>query len=72
MIDSKFKKYIIYTNLFYQVIILTIIGYYIGYKINNENNTPAVFAVIGLVMGIINFVYIAIRLEKKNDRKKGL
>lgn len=70
MIDTKFKKYVFYSQLVFQTIVLTIVGLYIGYRINKGSTIQGLLAVLGFLIGALNFGIMIYRMEKNEKRKR--
>ena len=54
------------------MIILAVLGYFIGMKINKDSIFPGLFAGIGVIIGVIIFVSYMLYLineDKKNETK---
>ncbi len=62
--------YALVSQFIISTIFLSILGYYIGFKINNEGSLKGIIAVIFGLIGIISFIIQLLLIERrKNDKK---
>ncbi len=70
----KFKKfakyYIIATQGLCSVLALTVLGLIIGYKINKNSIWPAIFSVVGMLIGLTSFIYYLLKYQNNVEKKK--
>lgn len=64
------KYYIIATQGLCTVISLTFVGLLIGYKINKESIWPAILAVVGMLCGLISFIFYLLKYQKNSEKNK--
>lgn len=62
--------YAIISQFIITTFVLTIIGYYIGYKIDRTGSLKGILACIFAVCAIIGFIVQLLKLERRNDDKK--
>ncbi len=53
---KKLKIYALITQFIFQLLILGVLGWFIGYKIDPEGVLKGILAVIGAVIGVIAFI----------------
>ena len=64
---KKLKVYSLITQFIFQLAILGILGYYIGYKINPKGILCGVLAIVGVLIGLIAFILELIILVGESD-----
>ncbi|MDE6048011.1 MAG: hypothetical protein K2F56_05215 [Anaeroplasmataceae bacterium] len=52
------------------MIVLAVIGYFIGRAIDVESIWPGVLAAIGALCGLVSFIYTLLKLLKEEDKNK--
>lgn len=68
---SKYARfYMLTTQGIFTIIVLAIIGYFIGRAINVESVWPGVLAAIGVLCGLVSFIYTLLKLLKEEDKNK--
>lgn len=69
-LSKGIKYYVIATQGLLTMIVLTLIGYYIGYLIDKESFWPGVIAAIGAIIGLVYFIRLLLKIMKEEDKKK--
>ncbi|MDE7095743.1 MAG: ABC-2 transporter permease [Anaeroplasmataceae bacterium] len=68
---SKYARfYVLTTQGILTMVVLAVIGYFIGRAIDVESVWPGVLAAIGALCGLVSFIYTLLRLLKEEDKKK--
>lgn len=66
---SKYAKfYVLATQGILTIIVLMLIGFFIGKAINEDSVWSAVLAVVGAFCGLVSFIYTLLRLSKEEDK----
>ena len=52
------------------MLVLGGIGYFIGRAIDVKSVWPGILSVIGVLCGLVSFIYTLLRLLKEEDKKK--
>lgn len=67
---SKFARYYaITTQGLITIVVLLLIGYYIGVWINKDSAWPGILAAVGAISGIVSFIYILLKMLRQEDKK---
>lgn len=67
---SKFAKYYaIATQGIFSMIVLLVIGYFIGVWIDSNSFWPGLLASLGAIIGLVSFVCLLLKLLKQEDKK---
>ena len=64
---NNLKVYALVTQFVFQLAILGVIGYFIGYKIDPDGILKGVLAVIGVIVGIIAFIIQLVKMVGVKD-----
>ena len=64
---KNLKVYALVTQFIFQLLILGVLGYFIGYKIDPDSVLKGVLAVIGVVIGVIAFIIQIIKMVGVED-----
>ena len=68
---GKFAKYYaVATQGIVSIVVLTLLGMFIGYKINKDSYLPVIFGIIGMVSGLLSMVFILIKLQREDGKQK--
>ena len=68
---SKYAKfYVLTTQGILTMLVLGGIGYFIGRAIDVKSVWPGILSVIGVLCGLVSFIYTLLRLLKEEDKKK--
>jgi hypothetical protein len=59
---KSLKVYALITQFIFQLLILGVLGYFIGYKIDPDGILKGVLAVVGVVIGLIAFIIQVIKM----------
>ena len=65
-----FKYYLIATQGITTVLVLTFVGFLIGMAIDENSVWPPIFAVIGLLIGLVSFIRYLLKYQSKLDKTK--
>ena len=66
---KNLKVYALITQFIFQLLILGVLGYFIGYKIDPDGVLKGILAVIGVVIGVIAFIIQVIKMVGIDDGK---
>ncbi len=67
---SKYAKfYALATQGILTMVILLLIGFFIGYKIDKDSFWPPLLACIGMLCGLVIFISYLLYLGKEEDKK---
>lgn len=64
---KNLKIYALITQFIFQLLILGVLGYYLGYKIDPDGVLKGILAVIGAVIGVIAFIIQVIKMVGVED-----
>lgn len=68
----KFGKYVKYYALATQgimtMVVLLFVGLYIGKLINEDSIWPGLLAAIGVICGLVSFIYMLLKMLKKEEK----
>ena len=64
------KTYAIATQGFFSLVIMTGLGYLIGYLIDKKSILPVILAVVGLLIGLFIFVSYLLYIIKQDEKEK--
>ena len=68
---GKFAKYYaVATQGIVSIVVLTLLGMFIGYKINKDSYLPVIFGIIGMVSGLLSMVFVLIKLQREDGKQK--
>ncbi|MCM1130484.1 MAG: ABC-2 transporter permease [Roseburia sp.] len=68
---SKYARfYLLMTQGIFTMVVLAVIGYFIGRAIDIASVWPGVLAAIGALCGLCSFIYTLLRLLKEEDKNK--
>lgn len=68
---SKYARfYVLMTQGILTMVILVVIGYFIGRAIDVNSVWPGVLAAVGAFCGLVSFIYTLLRLLKEEDKTK--
>ncbi|MDE7263072.1 MAG: ABC-2 transporter permease [Anaeroplasmataceae bacterium] len=68
---SKYARfYVLTTQGIITMVVLVVIGYFIGRAIDAQSVWPGVLAAIGALCGLVSFIYTLLRLLKEEDKNK--
>ena len=59
---KNLKVYALITQFIFQLLILGVLGYFIGYKIDPDGILKGVLAVVGVLIGLIAFIIQVIKM----------
>ncbi len=59
---KSLKVYALITQFIFQLLILGVLGYFIGYKIDPDGILKGVLAVVGVLIGLIAFIIQVIKM----------
>ncbi len=59
---KNLKVYALVTQFVFQLLILGVLGYFIGYKIDPDGILKGVLAVVGVLIGLIAFIIQVIKM----------
>lgn len=66
---SKYAKYYaVATQGIITMVVLLLIGYFIGKKIDEHSFWPGLLAAIGALCGLVSFIALLLKLQKKEDK----
>ncbi len=67
---SKYVKfYVLATQGILTMLILLVVGFFIGYKIDKDSFWPPLLACVGVICGLIIFISYLLYLSKEEDKK---
>ena len=66
--SSMLKAYTIFSQGLFTMIILGVIGFFIGYKIDKKSALPGIFAVLGGLIGLIYFIFLVYKNHYFDDK----
>lgn len=75
--NNMVKAYAIFSQGLVTMIVLGVIGFFIGFKVDKKSALPGILAVIGGLIGLINFIYLVYKNHyfdgpiKKNENGDG-
>ena len=64
---KNLKIYALVTQLIFQLLILGVLGWFIGYKINPDSVLKGILAIVGVVIGVIAFIIQLIAMVGAKD-----
>ena len=64
---KNLKVYALVTQFIFQLLILGVLGYFIGYKIDPDGVLKGILAVVGVVIGIVAFIIQIIKMVGVED-----
>ena len=64
---KNLKVYALVTQFIFQLLILGVLGYFIGYKIDPDSVLKGVLAVVGVLIGVIAFIIQVIKMVGVED-----
>jgi len=64
------KAYTIFSQGLFTIIILGGLGFFIGWKIDKKSALPGVLAVVGGLIGLINFIFVVYKNHYFDDLPK--
>lgn len=67
---KKIKVYALVTQFIFQVALLTGLGYFIGYSIDNDGLQKGILAIVGAIIGIFAFIIQMIKVAGDVDGKQ--
>ncbi|MDE6584447.1 MAG: hypothetical protein K2K15_03505 [Anaeroplasmataceae bacterium] len=68
---SKYAKfYVVATQGILTMVVLLLVGYFIGRAIDKESIWPGILAAVGALCGLCSFIYTLLRLLKEEEKKK--
>lgn len=68
---SKYAKfYVLATQGIITMVVLALIGFFIGRAINKQSIWPGVLATIGALCGLVSFICTLLKLLKEEDKVK--
>jgi len=59
---KSLKVYALITQFIFQLLILGVLGYFIGYKIDPDGILKGILAVVGVLIGLIAFIIQVIKM----------
>ncbi len=66
----KFAKYyVVATQGLLTIVILLLIGYFIGVKIDANSIWPGILSAVGAICGLVSFIVTLLRLLRQEDKK---
>ncbi len=66
---KNLKVYALITQFVFQLLILGVLGYYLGYKIDPDGILKGILAVVGVLIGVIAFIIQVIKMVGIDDGK---
>ena len=66
---KNLKVYTLITQFVFQLLILGVLGYYLGYKIDPDGILKGILAVVGVLIGVIAFIIQVIKMVGIDDGK---
>lgn len=64
---KNFKIYALVTQFIFQLAILGVLGYFIGYKIDPDGILKGILAIVGCLIGLIAFIIQVIKMVGVED-----
>ncbi|MCR5462877.1 MAG: hypothetical protein K6E87_07440 [bacterium] len=64
---KNLKVYALVTQFVFQLLILGVLGWFIGYKIDPEGILKGVLAIVGVLIGVIAFIIQLIKMVGVKD-----
>ena len=64
---KNLKVYALVTQFVFQLLILGVLGWFIGYKINPDGILKGVLAIVGALIGVIAFIIQLIKMVGVKD-----
>ena len=66
---NNLKIYALVTQFVFQLAILGVLGYFIGYKIDPDGILKGVLAVVGVIIGVIAFIIQLVKMVGVKDNE---
>lgn len=68
---GKFAKYYsVATQGIVSIVVLTLLGMFIGYLINKDSLLPVILGIVGMVSGLSSMIFILIKLQREDGKKE--
>ena len=64
---KNLKVYALVTQFVFQLLILGVLGWFIGYKIDSDGILKGVLAIVGVLIGVIAFIIQLIKMVGVKD-----
>lgn len=64
---KNLKVYALVTQFIFQLLILGVLGWFIGYKIDPDGVLKGILAVVGVVIGVIAFIIQLVKMVGVKD-----
>ena len=64
---KNLKVYALVTQFIFQLLILGVLGWFIGYKIDSDGILKGVLAIVGVLIGVIAFIIQLIKMVGVKD-----
>ena len=64
---KNLKVYALVTQFVFQLAILGVLGYFIGYKIDPDGLLKGILAIVGVLIGLIAFIIQVIKMVGVED-----
>ncbi|MCR5307615.1 MAG: hypothetical protein K6E24_01285 [bacterium] len=64
---KNLKVYALITQFVFQLLILGVLGYFIGYKIDPDGLLKGILAIVGVLIGLIAFIIQVIKMVGVED-----
>lgn len=64
---KNLKVYALVTQFVFQLLILGVLGWFIGYKIDPDGVLKGILAVVGVVIGVIAFIIQLVKMVGVKD-----
>ena len=64
---KNLKVYALVTQFVFQLLILGVLGWFIGYKIDSDGILKGVLAIVGAMIGVIAFIIQLIKMVGVKD-----
>lgn len=68
---GKFAKYYsVATQGIVSIVVLTLLGMFIGYLINKDSLWPVILGIVGMISGLSSMIFILIKLQREDGKKE--
>ena len=68
---GKFAKYYaVATQGILSIVVLTLLGLFIGYKIDKDSYLSVILGIIGMLSALLSMVFILIKLQREEGEKE--
>ena len=64
---KNLKVYALVTQFVFQLLILGVLGWFIGYKIDPDSVLKGILAVVGVVIGVVAFIIQLVKMVGVKD-----